>query len=194
MKIMLHEDLIIKNFSDFKTRLENYVGKEETENLITLLGGEEMVMDAPFANTSDTGFAYRGSLIETALNITKYAVKINSLLPVNHQVTLESIAKVGLLHQLSKVLLYVPNDNSWEITNRGMVYKYNNELMGALRVGERSIMLACNAGVKFTEFEFEAMRIMDKSNDDNYSKYYSSPLSVVIKQANEIITLINKVK
>ena len=191
---MLQEDLIIKNFSDFKTRLENYVGKTETENLLSLLGGDNAVMDAPFANTSDTGFAYRGSLVETVLNITKYAVKINGLLPNDKQATLDSIVKVGLLHHLAKVLLYLPNDNSWEITNRGMVYKYNSDLLGALRVGERSTLLACNAGIKFAEFEFEAMRIMDKSNDDTYSKYYSSSLSTVIKQANEIITLINKPK
>lgn len=189
---MLNEDIILKNYDDFKRRLETYVGIEETENLIDSLGGDDNIMDAPFANTSDTGFAYKGSLVETLLNITTFAVKINQLLPTNKQADLKSIVKVGLLHHLAKVQLYEPNDNSWEITNRGMVYKYNSDLLGALRVGERSILLACNAGVKFTEYEFEAMRIMDKTNDDNYAKYYSSSLSIVIKQANEIVTLINK--
>ena len=37
------------------------------------------------------------------------------------------------------------------------------------------------------------MRIIDKvKEEDNYSKYYSSALTVVIKQALEIINLINK--
>ena len=189
---MLNEDVILKNYDDFKRRLETYVGIEETKNLIDSLGGDEKVMDAPFANTSDTGLAYRGSLIETLLSLTTYAVKINQLLPTNKQADIKSIVKVGLLHHLAKVLLYEVNDNTWEVTNRGMVYKYNSDLLGALRVGERSTLLACNAGVKFTEYEFEAMRIMDKTNDDNYAKYYSSSLSTVIKQANEIVTLINK--
>lgn len=191
---MLSEDIILKNYDDFKKRLETYVGVEETKNLINSLGGDDVVMDASYANLTDSGLAYKGSLIESMLNITKYAVKINQLLPENKQANLSSIVKVGLLHHIAKVLLYEPNDNNWEITNRGMVYKYNSELEGALRVGERSALLSSNAGIKFSELEYEAMRIMDKSNDDNYAKYYSSSLSIVIKQANEIVNHIYKIK
>ena len=52
-----------------------------------------------------------------------------------------------------------------------------------------------NAGIKFTDAEFEAMCIMDKVNNasDNYSKYFSSTLSVVVKQANELVGLYYKV-
>ena len=188
---MLHEDILIKNFSDFIDRLNTYIGTEETDNIIDIVGGEELLMDAPFANMSETGLAYRGSLVETLLNITTYAVKINQLLPKNKQADIKSIVKVGLLHHIAKVQLYTLNDNNWEINNRGIIYKYN-ELEGALRVGERSTLIACNGGVKFSEIEFEAMRIMDKTNDDNYSKYYSSSLSTVIKQANEIVSLVSK--
>lgn len=191
---MLSEDIILKNYDDFKKRLEMYVGVEETNNLINSLGGDDVVMDASYANLTDSGLAYKGSLIESMLNITKYAVKINQLLPENKQANLNSIVKVGLLHHIAKVLLYEPNDNNWEITNRGMVYKYNSELEGALRVGERSTLLSSNAGIKFSELEYEAMRIMDKTNDDNYAKYYSSSLSIVIKQANEIVNHIYKIK
>lgn len=190
---MLSEDIILKNYDDFKRRLETYVGVEETNNLINSLGGDDVVMDASYANLTDSGLAYKGSLIESMLNITKYAVKINQLLPENKQANLNSIVKVGLLHHIAKVLLYEPNDNNWEITNRGMVYKYNSELEGALRVGERSTLLSSNAGIKFSELEYEAMRIMDKTNDDNYAKYYSSSLSIVIKQANEIVNHIYKI-
>ena len=73
-----------------------------------------------------------------------------------------------------------------------MVYKYN-KLNGALRTGERSIMLATNAGITFDEFEFEAMGILDSNTeDDSYKKYFSSSLSTVVRQAAEIITLMNK--
>ena len=191
---MLSEDIILKNYDDFKKRLETYVGVEETNNLINSLGGDDVVMDASYANLTDSGLAYKGSLIESMLNITRYAVKINQLLPENKQANLNSIVKVGLLHHIAKVLLYEANDNNWEITNRGMVYKYNSELEGALRVGERSTLLSSNAGIKFSELEYEAMRIMDKTNDDNYAKYYSSSLSIVIKQANEIVNHIYKIK
>lgn len=186
-------DLLLKNFDDFKKRLITYVGEDETERLFEILGGDEKVMNAPFANTVDTGLAYDGSLVETLLNITTYAVKINQLLPSNKQTDLKSIVKVGLLHHIAKVEMYEPNHNSWEINNRGIIYSYT-DVEGALRTGERSLWHACSAGIKFDALEFEAMRIMDKNNDDNYSKYYSSTLSTVIKQANEIITLISKKK
>ena len=185
-------DLKVKNFSDYKSRMFTYVGEDETNAIFEYVGGEDAVMDAPFANTLDTGFAYEGSLVEALLNITTYAIKINQLLPKEKQVDIKSIVKVGLLHHISKVMLYQENDNTWEVNNRGMIYKYNDCLDGALRVGERSILIAANSGVKFTELEYEAMRIMDKNNDDNYSKYYSSTLSTVIRQANELVTLITK--
>ncbi len=191
---MLNEDIILKNFDDFKKRLELYIGVEETSRLFEILGGEEKIMNAPFANTTNTGLAYDGSLIESLLNITTFAVKINQLLPKEKQADLKSIVKVGLLHHLGKVEMYEPNHNSWEINNRGIMYTYNDLLEGALRTGERSLWHACSAGIKFNALEFEAMRIMDKNNDDDYSKYYSSPLSTVIKQANELLTLISKIK
>lgn len=191
---MLSNDLILKNFDDFEQRLIKYIGPDCSNKLIyEILGGSDKVMNAPFANTVDTGLAYDGSLVETLLNITTYAVKINNLLPKDKQADIESIVKVGLLHHIAKVAMFEPNHNSWEINNRGIIYSFT-ETEGALRTGERSLWLSCCAGIKFTAFEFEAMRIIDKNNDDNYSKYYSSSLSTVIKQANEIITLISKIK
>ena len=44
---MLNEDIILKNFDDFKKRLELYIGVEETSRLFEILGGEEKIMNAP---------------------------------------------------------------------------------------------------------------------------------------------------
>lgn len=128
------------------------------------------------------------------MDVATYAVKINALLPEDKQVDKDSLVKVILLSQISKVLMFTPNTNDWEVQKRGMVYTFNN-LEGALRMGERSLLIAMNAGVKFTAEEFEAMRILDKSSDDdNYAKYYSSMLSTLVKQANEIVMVLNKVE
>lgn len=150
-------------------------------------------MNATYANMDNTGLAYDGSFTETVIALTVYAIKINGLLPEEKQVSKESIAKVALLSQIGKVLLFKPQTNDWRRKNLGENYTYA-ELDGAIRVGERSILIAMNSGVKFTEFEFEAMRIMDKQNEnaDNYSKYFSGALSMVIKQANEMIDIINR--
>lgn len=189
----LSKEILVSNFSKYKKRLITYVGEQETESIIEELGGDDAVMNATYANTDNTGLAYDGSFTETVIALTVYAIKINDLLPEEKQVSKESIAKVALLSQIGKVLLFKPQTNDWRRKNLGENYSYA-ELDGAIRVGERSILIAMNSGVKFTEFEFEAMRIMDKQNEnaDNYSKYFSGTLSMVIKQANEMIDIINR--
>lgn len=189
----LSKEILVSNFSKYKKRLITYVGEQEAESIIEELGGDDAVMNATYANTDSTGLAYDGSFTETVIALTVYAIKINDLLPEEKQVSKESIAKVALLSQIGKVLLFKPQTNDWRRKNLGENYRYA-ELDGAIRVGERSILIAMNSGVKFTEFEFEAMRIMDKQNEnaDNYSKYFSGTLSMVIKQANEMIDIINR--
>lgn len=189
----LSKEILVSNFSKYKKRLITYVGEQEAESIIEELGGDDAVMNATYANTENTGLAYDGSFTETVIALTVYAIKINDLLPEEKQVSKESIAKVALLSQIGKVLLFKPQTNDWRRKNLGENYTYA-ELDGAIRVGERSILIAMNSGVKFTEFEFEAMRIMDKQNEnaDNYSKYFSGTLSMVIKQANEMIDIINR--
>ena len=189
----LSKEILVSNFSKYKKRLITYVGEQETESIIEELGGDDAVMNATYANMDNTGLAYDGSFTETVIALTVYAIKINGLLPEEKQVSKESIAKVALLSQIGKVLLFKPQTNDWRRKNLGENYTYA-ELDGAIRVGERSILIAMNSGVKFTEFEFEAMRIMDKQNEnaDNYSKYFSGTLSMVIKQANEMIDIINR--
>lgn len=191
----LSNEILVSNFSKYKKRLVAYVGEQEAASIIEELGGEDAVMNATYANTENTGLAYNGSFTETIIALTVYAIKINDLLPQEKQASKESIAKVALLSQIGKVLLFKPQDNEWRKKNLGENYTYA-ELDGAIRVGERSILIAMNSGVKFTELEFEAMRIMDKQNEnaDNYSKYFSGTLSTVIKQANEIIDLIHRKK
>jgi len=190
----MSENIIQKNFITYKNGLIKLFGENIATAIIDQLGGEDKIARATYSNLENSGSAYEGAFIRNIIKLTRYANDINNLLPPENQAEKASINKVCLLSQIAKVLLFEENDNNWEIVNRGMNYKYA-ELDGALRVGERSTLIAMNAGVKFNEFEFEAMRILDKSgDDDNYTKYFSSSLSTVIRQASEIITMINKKK
>lgn len=186
-------DIALKNYDNYYKGLEKTIGSELADGIIDALGGPEKVAEAPFFNLDESGVAYEGAFSRSVIRLIKIAYNINDTLPDHLRVDERSINKVCLLSHIAKVQLYLPNDNNWEVTNRGMVYKFNNNLKGALRVGERSLLIAMNEGVKFTEDEFEAMRIMDKDGaDDNYSKYFSSPLSMVIRHANEMLDYINR--
>ena len=189
----MNKDIAVKNYNNYYDGLVRTIGEEKANAIINSLGGEEAVISAPFFNTADSGVAYEGAFTRSVIRMIKIAYNLNDTLPEDLRVSEKAINKVCLLSHIAKVLLYIPNENKWEVTNRGMLYTFNNDLKGALRVGERSILIAMNAGVKFSDLEFEAMRIMDKDgSDDNYSKYYSSPLSMIIRQANEILDYVNK--
>lgn len=188
----MSENSIKKNFETYKNGLIKLLGEDVAIAIIEALGGEEKIANATYSNLENSGSSFNGSFVKNVIRLAKYANSINDILPENNKADKNSINKVCLLSQISKVILFEENDNNWEIVNRGINYKYA-QLNGALRVGERSILIAMNAGVKFNEFEFEAMRILDKTGeDDNYTKYFSSSLSTVVRQASEIITLINK--
>ena len=187
---MLTEEKIEKNYGLFLKALSqigisDLVIKEETA---------ELIKHASFSlsNGENGNVAYDGSLIETILRVlTPYAVKINDALPKDLQVEKEKVIKVCLLSHLSKMVMFVKNDNQWEIEKRGMVYKYAPTKV-ALKMGMKSLYIAQSLGIKFTEDEMEAMTVMDRDENDSQVKYYSSPLATIIKQANELTHLTNR--
>ena len=188
------EDIKVNNYANYKRFLVNLIGDENTNKVIELLGGDEKVMNASFGMSEDSGSAYAGSLVENSIAIAEYAKKINEAFPQNMRVDNKSIYRVALLQHIAKVLMYVENDNEWEVKNRGFVYKFVDQNT-ALRCGERSLFLLMQVGVVLTEDEFEAIRIVDKSKeDDAFSKFFSNTLAFVIRQANEIVSLVNKHK
>ena len=194
----MQQDIKAKNFTNFKTcliKLANEaqgVSEESVERLIESLGGEESIMEATFSSKSEDGSAEDGALVKNILKLTKIANAINDILPESVRADKWSLNKVCFLSHLAKAVMFEPNDSTWEINNKCIMYKFV-ELEGALRVGERSIMLACNAGIQFTPEEFEAMRIFDKSGEeDTMLKFFSSPISVVVRQANELLFVQNR--
>ena len=89
----------------------------------------------------DTGIAYPGALIvhiNLFTSITERLVKMVAGTFPN--ISRESLLKVCVIQHLSKIVMYEPNDNQWEIDKRGMLYKFA-ETEGCLKFGERSVRL-----------------------------------------------------
>ena len=88
--------------------------------------------------------------------------------------------------------MYTKNTDSWSQKNRGINYVFNQQDV-VLKGGELSALLAMNNGVKLSEDEYEAIRILDKiKEDDSSSRWGSCTLAMLIRQANEIITNLNR--
>lgn len=182
---MITEELKNQNFVVFKKQLEKF--NIPIENLFATCS--EAIKNAPLNNMSFSGLAYDGAMVNFVLKImTPYAVKMNELLPETMRVDKTSLVKVCLLHQISKAITFQPNENKWEVENKGIVYKYASN-PHALKSGIRSLIICQEAGISFTEEEIEAMIILDREVTDEQARYFSSTMAVIVKQANELSLL-----
>lgn len=149
----------------------------------------DALMNASFTNSNEFGNAYEGSLLEIVLKtLTPYAVKLNELLPEEKRVDKDTLVKICLLHQISKAIRLVPNDNLWEIEKRGFVYKYNSELP-SIRTGLHSLVMCQGCGIPFTAEEAEAMTVNDRDLTDDQARWHSSIMASIIRQASELTYL-----
>ena len=147
------------------------------------------LMNASFTNSNEFGNAYEGSLLEIILKtLTPYAVKLNELLPEEKRVDKNTLVKICLLHQIAKSIRLVPNDNSWEIEKRGLVYKYNGDLP-SIRTGLHSLIMCQNCGIIFTAEEAEAMTVNDRDLTDDQARWHSSIMASIVRQASELTYL-----
>lgn len=149
----------------------------------------DKIADATFATNADSNLAFDGALISTILyKLTPYAVKINELYPEEIRVDKNSLVKVCLLHQIAKAVRLLPNDNEWEIKNRGILYKYDKK-QPSIRTGLHSLVIAQNCGIEFTPEEAEAMTVNDRDLTDDQARWHSSLMASIVRQASEMVYL-----
>ena len=73
----------------------------------------------------DTGLAYPGALISHVNMMTSIAERLAKMVCGTFpEIASQSLIKVCLIQHLSKIEMYEPNDNQWEIEKRGMTYKF----------------------------------------------------------------------
>jgi hypothetical protein len=142
---------------------------------------------ASYSNNNDVGLAYEGSMIDTSLKkLAVFAVKLNDIFPEQMRVDKASLVKVCLLQHISKAERFVKSNDEWRKTRLGELYSYTKG-MPAIGIGLHSIAMATSCGVEFTTEEIEAMTIIDRKDDDAQIKYHSSLMSMIVRQANDMV-------
>lgn len=181
---MINEELKEKNYTIFLKKLGDL--DINTEVLESKYG--EQLKNGTYSISKEHGLAYEGSLLNVVLRkLTPFALKTNDILPEGVKVEdTKKIVKVCLLQHLAKVLMFVKNENEWEVSKLGKVFTYAPTKM-AMRLGVRSVALAMSLGINLDEEEIEAITIIDKEGDDDI-KYYARPLATVVRIANELVT------
>jgi len=176
-----------KNLDKFKEIQEKY--KPFTEELLEYLT-ENGFFSCPATTTLTLYNCFEGGLIDHILRVGKYATQLNKLLPVDLQQEISSIIKVVFNHSIGKVGLYEDNDSKWHKENLSQYYKYKeNQEDAAMRVNEKSAYLAMNYGVKLTDYEYQATLGWAKPDEDKQAKFFSDPLTIILKQAIQLSIL-----
>lgn len=178
---MISKEQIEKNKSKLIETSEKY-GVLSTP-LLEFLGEDLFV--APASTSLDMYGAYPGGLLEHIFVASKYAVKINSILPESLQQDISSLLKCTILSQIGKVFLFKPNESEWHRNKLGKMYEFSDDLV-SMKVGERSAYYCSKYGVSLSEEEYQTIVNSDKGDDDLQSKYHSTPLAQIVKQGFEL--------
>lgn len=185
---MISTEKINKNYKTWIALLKKYNCYSET--LVEKYG--ELIKKASFSLNEDSGLCYEGSVIDVSVNrLASVAMSINDLIGDNSELGLQKVEKdslirVLLIQHISKCMILVEQTNDWKRKN-GYLYDFNKNLNTSLKVGERSIFMCMECGIVLSEEEYEAIKIIDKDDEDK-SIIFSSQLSNIIKMANDIVS------
>lgn len=156
----------------------------DTDRLIDFVG-EDRLKNSPAGLELSSGLAFKGALLLLMMTSLRYARQLIDMGDNEFKIDPKSLTKVVLLHHIGKALIYEENDDEWQRNKRGMVYKWvDNETI--LKAGERSLYVLQRCGIELTETEFEAIKINDKTDDEKFSMLHITPLSMIVKMADDL--------
>lgn len=176
------------------TRWIDYLKKYDcySDKMIKDIGND--IKNAPFGLMENSGGAYQGGLLNIVLNnlcvlgthINECAFGLNDKQKHKHPFLLVNsymLIRVLLLQHVSKAQLFVYNKSEWK-AKRGQPYDFNDEITTSMRCGDRSVYLCQKYGIKLTEEEYEAMKIIDK--DDDKWNPFMNPLTQLVRVVNQL--------
>jgi hypothetical protein len=192
---MITEEKLNSNFVLWVERLKKY--NCYSEEMINDIG--DKLKRASFALSVNSGCAYDGSMIDTVLNhlcviayhINEDAFGINAKQRMKHgylKVNPNILMRVLLLQHISKAEMLIPQEQQWKIKN-GYTFDFNPNMATTLKCGERSIFLCQKYGIKLSEEEYEAIRIIDKDDENKKADTYVNPLCQIVKIANQLTAI-----
>jgi hypothetical protein len=177
-------EFLKKVFKNNPDRLENLLHMYSESEL-----GTELTI-APASGKLHFHSAYVGGYIDHVMNVCRNAFGIKKLFAEQGgriNFTDEELFFAALHHDLGKLgdgekPHYIPEESEWHRKNQGKMYDFNNDLV-SMRTSERSVYYALSHGVKFTEEEYSAILMSDKS-DDQMAQYHNSIIGELLKVSN----------
>ena len=142
----------------------------------------------PASSRKEYFSSFPGGLVYHSLNLVKWVSRFSALMGAENEFDKNSLLRVSLLHCVGKVgtleeEYYLPQRSQWH-RDRGMLYEINPNLQ-YMKIPQRSLFLAQEAGIKLTNDEYLAILLSDGQYDDSNSSYkYKEPkLALVLQNA-----------
>jgi hypothetical protein len=159
-----------------------------TKELLEFLGEE--IYTSPASSSLNMIGCYPGGLLHHIIKGCRYTLKLNEILPDDLKQPVASIVKVAFLCHIGKVFMFKLNTNEHSV-KAGKMYDFNDDIV-RMKIGERSAFYALNCGVKLTAEEYQAILNIDKDDDDKMARYFSSPLTQIVKNGFELAVMEEK--
>jgi hypothetical protein len=156
-----------------------------TKELSEFLGDD--FFTCPASSSLNMIGCYPGGLLNYLIKACKFAIKVNEIVPDRLKQPAESIVRVVFLSQIGKVFMFKLKDG----IGGNRPYDFNDDIV-RLHVGERSVYYALTHGVKLSEKEYQAILNIEKDNDDKQAKYFSEPLTQIIKHGFDLAVMEEK--
>ena len=183
---MIEFDVLKNNWETYE-KLCRRLSDSSLGALLETLG--ERILMCPASPKDSQYGAYAGGLVEHCLGVAKV---MRDLVQVyGFSIPVNSIIKVGLLHDLGKIGdldkdYFVEQTSDWHRDKLGQVYKFNEEL-NKMSVSHRTLYLLQHFGVTLTNDEWLAIQLAQGSHFEENRFYvgHESALSLVLQQAKQ---------
>ena len=169
-------------------KLCNRFSDDSLNNLLEALG--ERLILCPASTRLEQVGSYPGGLIQHSLHVTANMRKLKKAYESDIQVN--SILKVGLLHDLGKVGdttndYFVEQDSDWHREKLGQMYKYNEDL-NKMSTSHRTLYLLQHFGVTLTKDEWIAIQLAQGSHFEENRFYvgHEPTLALLLQQAKQM--------
>ena len=187
----MDEQRLNANFLMFLQKMEKY--DCYSQEMVDDIG--DKIKIAPYSLNADGGGAYDGALVEIVLNrLCRMGYDLNEKAfggeKARHpklQANLRMLMRVLLIQHIAKAEMFIPQTDEWK-RKKGWLYDFDESLKSNLKLGERSLYLAQKYGIRLTDEEYEAVRIIDREWDEKHI-IMSSPLSAITRIANVLTTI-----
>ncbi len=192
----------LNQYSRFVYFIDTYIEGKRSSQVKEFFGYRELTLSSsPYSVKSDGIGSYPGGYIETINRLVEASLILekvwNKFIPEKSYTT-EELVFSAIMCEIGKLgtnddPFFLPNDNDWEIKNRGILYKYNPKFTN-LKYSDSALYTLQSNGIKISENEFLGIKLYNsvlEEENSHYNYFSNRPKSYLHLILNQAYTIVN---